>query len=62
MSETDLTKGREMRRKLLGDAYVDNIAATTYKDPLMQKFLDLASETVFGRCGRGQGSISRRAR
>lgn len=48
MSETDLKKGREMRRALLGDAYVDRIAATTYKDPLMQKFIDLASETVFG--------------
>ncbi len=48
MSETDLKNGREMRRKLLGDAYIDAIAATTYKDPLMQKFLDLAAETVFG--------------
>jgi 4-carboxymuconolactone decarboxylase len=48
MSKTNLTKGREMRRTLLGDAYVDNMAATTYKDPLMQKFIDLASETVFG--------------
>ena len=47
MSKTNLTKGREMRRKLLGDAYVDNMATTTYKDPLMQKFIDLASETVF---------------
>jgi 4-carboxymuconolactone decarboxylase len=47
MSEKTLTKGREMRRKLLGDAYVDELAATAYKDPLMQKFVDLASETVF---------------
>jgi len=48
MSETDLMKGREMRRKLLGGAYVDHIAATTYKNPQMQTFIDLASETVFG--------------
>ncbi len=48
MSDTDLTKGREMRLKLLGDDYVDNTAATIYKDPLMQKFIDLVSETVFG--------------
>ncbi|MSQ20152.1 MAG: 4-carboxymuconolactone decarboxylase [Betaproteobacteria bacterium] len=48
MSEQDLKNGREMRRKLLGDAYVDKIASTTYKDPQMQKFIDLASETVFG--------------
>lgn len=48
MSATSLEKGREMRRKLLGDAYVDRMAATTYKDPIMQKFVDVASETVFG--------------
>ena len=48
MSETDLTTGRAMRRKLLGDAYVDAVAATTYKDPMMQTFVDLASETIFG--------------
>jgi 4-carboxymuconolactone decarboxylase len=48
MSEQDMKNGREMRRKLLGDAYVDKIAATTYKDPQMQKFIDVASETVFG--------------
>ena len=27
MSETNLAKGRAMRRTLLGDAYVDGIAA-----------------------------------
>ncbi len=48
MSETKLTKGRAIRRKLLGDAFVDNMAATAYKDPLMQRFVDLTSETVFG--------------
>jgi 4-carboxymuconolactone decarboxylase len=47
MSENPLTKGHEMRRKLLGDAYIDELAATAYKDPLMQKFVDLASEAVF---------------
>lgn len=48
MSNADLTKGREMRRQLLGDDYVDNIAAKTYKDPMMTKFIDVVSETVFG--------------
>ena len=48
MSEKDMRKGREMRRKLLGDGYVENMAVTTYKDPLMQKFIDLTSEMVFG--------------
>lgn len=48
MSEKELTMGRAMRRTLLGDAYVENMASTTYKDPQMQKFVDLASETIFG--------------
>jgi len=48
MSESDLNKGREMRRALLGDDYVDRIAAGTYSDPLMKKFIDLVGETVFG--------------
>ena len=48
MSDSNLTKGRAMRRKLMGDAAVDKAAATVYKDPQMQKFIDLASETVFG--------------
>ncbi|MBE0616219.1 MAG: carboxymuconolactone decarboxylase family protein [Burkholderiales bacterium] len=48
MSDTELAKGRAMRRTLMGDAYVDKMAATAYKDPMMQKFIDLASETVFG--------------
>jgi 4-carboxymuconolactone decarboxylase len=48
MSEADLKKGREMRRTLLGDAYVERVAAGAYKDPMMQKFIDLACETVFG--------------
>jgi 4-carboxymuconolactone decarboxylase len=48
VSETELAKGRKMRRTLLGDAYIDKVAATTYKDPLMQKFIDLVGETVFG--------------
>ena len=48
MAEVDLNKGREMRRTLLGDAYIERVAGTTYKDPLMKKFIDLVGETVFG--------------
>ena len=48
MSETKMAKGREMRRTLMGGAFIDKITATTYKDPQMQKFVDLASETIFG--------------
>jgi 4-carboxymuconolactone decarboxylase len=39
-------KGQEMRRRLLGDAYVNR--STTAVAPAMQKFIDVATETVFG--------------
>ncbi|MBI1735475.1 MAG: carboxymuconolactone decarboxylase family protein [Candidatus Rokubacteria bacterium] len=49
MADSELmTKGREIRKKLLGDEYVERVASTTYKDPIMRKFIDVASETVFG--------------
>lgn len=41
-------KGREMRRRLLGDAAVESMAKTVYDNPLMQKFGDYASEAAFG--------------
>jgi len=41
-------QGREMRRKLLGDEYTERVNRTVYDDPIMQEFIDLASETVFG--------------
>jgi len=41
-------KGSEVRRRLLGDAYVDRSDTTIYADPVMHKFIDLATETVFG--------------
>jgi 4-carboxymuconolactone decarboxylase len=44
----NLTKGREMRRRLLGDAYVQRSNTTTYADPMMRKFIDAAMENVFG--------------
>ena len=46
-SET-LRKGRELRRQLMGDAYVERINQTVYADPIMKKFVDVASETLFG--------------
>lgn len=48
MSSSNLEKGREMRRHLLGDAFVAKTASSVYKDPQMQKFIDLASENIFG--------------
>ena len=41
-------KGRELRRQLLGEAFVEQIDRTTYADPTMRKFIDLATETAFG--------------
>jgi 4-carboxymuconolactone decarboxylase len=41
-------KGREIRRGLLGDDFVAQSDRTTYSDPVMRKFIDVATETVFG--------------
>ena len=40
-------KGQAMRRRLLGDAYVDRINRTTYDDPIMREFIGVVTETVF---------------
>jgi len=42
------TKGAEMRRKLMGDAAVETASKGIYSDPVMQKFIEVATETVFG--------------
>src|ERR1700760_1429229 len=41
-------KGREMRRKLLGDATVDRMDKAIYNDPIMAKFAEVTQETIFG--------------
>src|SRR5437868_14759839 len=41
-------KGAAMRRRLLGDEWVDRTAKTTYADPVMKSFIDVATEAVFG--------------
>src|SRR6058998_1992731 len=41
-------KGAEMRRRLLGDAFVDRSTKTVYADPVMGKFIDVAKEAIFG--------------
>jgi 4-carboxymuconolactone decarboxylase len=49
MAESELyRKGAEIRRQLLGDAFVQQANSTTYSDPVMKKFIDVATETVFG--------------
>jgi 4-carboxymuconolactone decarboxylase len=41
-------KGVAKRRQLMGDAAVEASAKGIYSDPVMQKFIDVAIETVFG--------------
>ena len=49
MAKSELyQKGREIRRKLMGDAMVELMAKDVYNDPIMEKFGDYASEAVFG--------------
>ena len=49
MAESDLyRKGAAMRRQLIGEAEVERLGRTTYGDPVMKKFIDVATETVFG--------------
>ncbi len=40
--------GQALRRQLLGAAFVDRVNETVYADPIMQKFRDVTTETVFG--------------
>jgi len=40
MAESETyAKGRELRRQLLGEAYVERVDTTTYSDPIMRKFI-----------------------
>jgi 4-carboxymuconolactone decarboxylase len=41
-------RGRQLRRELMGEAFVERVNQTAYADPLMQRFRDLTTETVFG--------------
>ena len=41
-------KGSEMRRRLMGEAFADRTNQTVYDDPIMQKFRDVTTETIFG--------------
>ena len=49
MAESELSKkGREIRRQLIGDTLVDQMASTVYDDPIMEKFGAYTREAVFG--------------
>src|SRR3972149_4117348 len=48
MAENEsIRKARELRRQLMGEAFVERMDRTAYADPIMKKFADLAAETVF---------------
>ena len=49
MPESELYRqGAAMRRQLMGDAAVEKLGREIYSDPVMKKFIDVATETVFG--------------
>jgi 4-carboxymuconolactone decarboxylase len=49
MSESEtMRKGNELRRRLLGDQWVERANKTAYADPVMKEFIDVATESVFG--------------
>jgi 4-carboxymuconolactone decarboxylase len=49
MAKSDLyEKGAAIRRQLMGDAAVERSEREVYSDPTMRKFIDVATETVFG--------------
>ena len=49
MAESELyQKGIALRSQLLGEAFTDRMNQSTYHDPIMQKFRDVAAETGFG--------------
>jgi 4-carboxymuconolactone decarboxylase len=41
-------KGIALRSQLLGEAFTNRMNQSTYDDPVMQKFRDVAAETIFG--------------
>ena len=41
-------KGQELRRQLMGEAFADRVNQTAYADPIMQKFREVTTETIFG--------------
>jgi len=58
MAESELyRKGAAMRRQLMGEAEVARLGRTTYSDPVMKKFIDVATETVFGALWTRSGLV-----
>ena len=49
MADSELrTKGRAIRRKLMGEAYAAKLDGQVYNDPIMEKFAEVTQENIFG--------------
>ena len=49
MAKSELhDKGIALRTELLGEEFVERMNQSTYDDPVMHKFRDIAAENVFG--------------
>src|SRR5688500_12085814 len=49
MAESERSRaGNELRRQLMGAAFVDRINESVYADPHMQKFREVTTENIFG--------------
>src|SRR5271156_2175704 len=49
MADSELrAKGRAMRRKLMGEAYASKLDGQVYANPIMEKFVEVTQETIFG--------------
>ena len=49
MAKSELhDKGMALRTELLGEEFVERMNQSTYNDPVMHKFRDIAAENVFG--------------
>lgn len=49
MAESEnYTKGREIRRQLIGDKAIEEMSKTVYDDSFMDKFSEYTGEAIFG--------------
>jgi 4-carboxymuconolactone decarboxylase len=49
MSESErYQQGQALRRELMGEAFVERVNQTAYADPIMAKFREVTTESIFG--------------
>ncbi len=62
MSKSDLfEKGQKIRREMYGEEAMEKANREVYNNPIMKKFADLATETVFGGVW-GRDGLDRKTR